>query len=116
MYTFLVLSLFFLPLLHAERYQTPLENQGDVFLPRSSALYYLRKRKLFLKSIASQHFFSSLVSQPMARYPYPAADQNVDQLTLSNDESRAQKQRTKRIYWENLAFHAANFNQKVKKL
>ena len=46
MYTFLVLSLFFLPLLHAERYQTPLEDQEDLFLPRSTALYYLCKRKL----------------------------------------------------------------------
>lgn len=49
MYTFLVLSLFFLPLLHAERYQTPPEDQGNLFLPRSTALYYLRERKLFAR-------------------------------------------------------------------
>jgi hypothetical protein len=27
-----------------------------------------------------------------------------------------QQQRAKRIYWENLAFHAADFNQKAKKV
>ena len=42
MYTFLVLSLLCLPLLHAQRYQTPLDEPVDLFLPRATALYYLR--------------------------------------------------------------------------
>lgn len=32
----------------------------------------------------------------------------------SNDDDQSQ-QRGKRIYWENLAFHASDYNQKVKK-
>jgi hypothetical protein len=36
-------------------------------------------------------------------------------LSISADQDDVQQQRAKRIYWENLAFHAADYNQKVKK-
>ncbi len=39
MYTFLLLSLFFIPMLNAERYQTELDQ--DMFVPRSVAARYL---------------------------------------------------------------------------
>lgn len=35
---------------------------------------------------------------------------------IPSDKDNPSPQRAKRIYWENLAFHAADFNQKAKKL
>ena len=58
------------------------------------------------------------VGRTVPRYQYPVLDSPIDSSPLldSLDDSTRQKQRTKRIYWENLAFHAADFNQKSKKL
>ena len=37
-------------------------------------------------------------------------------LPMPADQDDVQQQRGKRIYWENLAFHAADYNQKGRKV
>jgi hypothetical protein len=49
MFTYLLLSLFFIPMLYAERYQTELDNNQEMFMPRSAAASYLcRNNFLFV--------------------------------------------------------------------
>lgn len=43
MYTFLVLALALFPLISADRHAAPIDAEPVIFLPRSSALYYLGK-------------------------------------------------------------------------
>jgi len=54
---------------------------------------------------------------PIRRYQDQLLNSPIDSssLLISTDKNNPQ-QRAKRIYWENLAFHAADFNQKAKKL
>jgi len=61
--------------------------------------------------------FFCLVSLPVRRYQNQLLKSPIDDssLSISSDKNNA-PQRGKRIYWENLAFHAADFNQKAKKL
>lgn len=51
MYTFLLVSLFFLPIFYAERYQTQLDIDQELFVPRSAAAsylcMYLKEKKAF---------------------------------------------------------------------
>ena len=56
--------------------------------------------------------FAILVGLPMRRYQSQLVNTPIDS---SSDHDQSQ-QRGKRIYWENLAFHASDFNQKAKKL
>jgi len=43
MYTFLLISLFFIPILYAEQYEIELDNNQEMFMPRSVAARYLCK-------------------------------------------------------------------------
>ncbi|CAF1295933.1 unnamed protein product [Adineta steineri] len=99
MYTFLLILLFFVPIFYAEQYQTELNKNQEIYLPRSAAASYLfdlpvrRNQNQLLNSIKD----SSLLS-------------------ISTDGSnQQQQQRGKRIYWEDLAFHAADYDYKVKR-
>jgi hypothetical protein len=53
------------------------------------------------------------VDQPNRRYSSHVLDTLIDR---SLEPITDDQQRIKRIYWENLAFHAADFNQKAKKV
>lgn len=59
-----------------------------------------------------------LVSSPIGRYSPGLLDAAIyDSSTsmLSDSNNSHEQHRSKRIYWENLAFHAADFNRKTKK-
>jgi hypothetical protein len=51
----------------------------------------------------------------MRRYQNQLVNTPIDSSSIPSDQDNFQ-QRGKRIYWENLAFHASDFNQKAKKL
>jgi hypothetical protein len=53
----------------------------------------------------------------MRRYQNQLVNTPIDSssILISSDQDNPQ-QRGKRIYWENLAFHASDFNQKSKKV
>ncbi len=55
---------------------------------------------------------------PIRRYQHRLLDLPIDGSSLSatSDSDDQSQQRAKRIYWENLAFHAADYNQKAKKV
>jgi hypothetical protein len=114
---FIFLLLLILPLFNAERIQTEFENNDDLLMQRSVAARYLCEY-LVPNSI---FIFSSLilVGYPIRRYQHRFLDLPVDSLSVSgssDSDDQSQQQRTKRIYWENLAFHAADYNQKGKKV
>lgn len=50
MYTILLISLFFIPMFYAESYQTELDNNQEMVIPRSVAASYLCKynQKMYL--------------------------------------------------------------------
>jgi hypothetical protein len=60
--------------------------------------------------------FYILVGHPMRRYQHQLLDSPVDRSSVLVASDRGDQHRAKRIYWENLAFHAADFNQKAKKV
>jgi hypothetical protein len=67
----------------------------------------------------SAFFFSCSVGLPIRRHPHRLLDAPIDGSSLSgssDSDDQSQQQRAKRIYWENLAFHAADYNQKGKKV
>jgi len=77
----------------------------------------LKKRKFFF--INSILLFNILVGLPMRRYQNQLLNLPIDSssLLISSDKNNPQQQqRAKRIYWENLAFHAGDYNQKGKQL
>ncbi|CAF1026254.1 unnamed protein product [Rotaria sordida] len=98
MFAFFFVSLFILPLLNARRPQTELNNNDELLTERSEATNYL----------------SGLPS--IKKYQDQLLESPVDSSSLSVAPDRYDQQRTKRIYWENLAFHAADYNQKPKKV
>lgn len=81
---------------------------------QSQPVIYVRKIIFFFNS-RTKHCF--LVGLPSRRYQQRVFDSSVFPSTSNSDDpSDQQGQRHKRIYWENLAFHAADYNQKPKKV
>jgi hypothetical protein len=79
---------------------------------------FKRKKKLCFFFINSILLFNILVGLPMRRYQNQLLNVPIDSssLLISSDKNNPQQQRAKRIYWENLAFHAGDYNQKGKQL
>ncbi|CAF0824502.1 unnamed protein product [Rotaria sordida] len=95
MYTFLLLIFCFLPIIYGERQQTEFDNNQRMFMPHSVAAAYLLRL-------------------PIRQYQNTVLDSRIDSspLLMSSDQNDPdEQQRTKRIYWENLAFHAADFKK-----
>jgi hypothetical protein len=114
---FLFLLLLLLPLFNAEHIQTEFENNDDLLMQRSLAARYLCEYSVSNSIV----IFSSLilVGYPIRRYQRQLLDLPIDSLSVSSSldsDDQLQQPRTKRIYWENLAFHAADYNQKGKKV
>ncbi|CAF3001165.1 unnamed protein product [Rotaria socialis] len=63
------------------------------------------------RSAASNYLFGL----PIRQYQDQLYQRPADSLSALSVSDRHNQQRTKRIYWENLAFHAADYNQKPKK-
>ncbi|CAF3801112.1 unnamed protein product [Rotaria sp. Silwood1] len=102
MFALILISLFILPMLNAQRLQPEFKNNDELLTERSVAANYL----------------SGL---PIRQYQDQLYDSPIDSLSLlvvpdRHDQLQQQQQRAKRIYWENLAFHAADYNQKPKKV
>ncbi|CAF2947101.1 unnamed protein product [Rotaria sp. Silwood2] len=100
MFAYFLLSLLILPMFNAQRLQTEFKNNDELLTERSVAANYL----------------SGL---PIRQYQDQLFDSPIDSLSLlliPNRHNQQQQQRAKRIYWENLAFHAADYNQKPKKV
>ncbi|CAF1400914.1 unnamed protein product [Adineta steineri] len=96
MYTFLLILLFFVPIFYAEQYQTELNKNQEIYLPRSAAASYL-------------------FDLPVRRNQNQLLNSIKDSSLLSVSTDGSDQQRGKRIYWEDLAFHAADYDYKVKK-
>ncbi|CAF3111851.1 unnamed protein product [Rotaria socialis] len=98
MHAIFLLALFFLPTFCAQDHHIEYDKYQRMFMPNSMAANYL------------SHL-------PIGRYRNQLLDATIDDssMLMSSDQNDpALQQRTKRIYWENLAFHATDFNQKVK--
>ncbi|CAF1399825.1 unnamed protein product [Adineta ricciae] len=79
--------------------QTELGNNNELFLPRSAAASYLS---------------DSPVQQGGDRLASMVSD--ALKVLIPNDPSQVeQPQRAKRIHWEDLGFHATDYNRKSKK-
>ncbi|CAF1573634.1 unnamed protein product [Rotaria sp. Silwood1] len=99
MYTFLILAFCFLPIIDTKQ-QIEFDDDRRMFTPHSVAATYLFR-------------------WPTRQYQNLLLDSTIDSSSLfkSSDQNIPhEQQRMKRIYWENLAFHATNFNQKNKKV
>lgn len=57
-----------------------------------------------------------LADVPIRQSQRQLIDSPTDRLSLYLASDRLDQQRAKRIYWENLAFHATDYNQKPKKV
>ncbi|CAF2656077.1 unnamed protein product [Rotaria sp. Silwood2] len=75
-------------------------NNQRMFMPHSVAATYLFRWPI---RQYQNRFLVSTIDNPSL---FISSDQNIPH----------EKQRMKRIYWENLAFHAADFNRKPKKI
>ncbi|UJR32116.1 hypothetical protein I4U23_019584 [Adineta vaga] len=101
MYTFFLLSLFFLPMFYADQqYRTELGNKEEMFLPRSVAASYL---------------FDLPVRQNQDQLAHTALNSLKVLMSIDQNQLEKQQQRGKRIHWEDLAFHATDYNRKTKK-
>ncbi|CAF2128545.1 unnamed protein product [Rotaria magnacalcarata] len=89
----LFLSLLILPMLNAQRVAPGFNSNNELLAEHSAASNYL----------------SGL---PIRQYQDQLYQTPTDSLLASD---RHDQQHAKRIYWENLAFHAADYNQKPKK-
>lgn len=116
MSTLFFLLLLILPIFNAQHIARDYNNDDELLAQRSAAssflcMFYIISDFNFYCLFA---FISAGLS--MRQYQNQLYDPSTDSYTLFTGPDRHDQQREKRIYWENLAFHAADYNQKPKKV